>query len=218
MQKELIFPRGIRYPIVDEMPGGESSKAALRVAEARRSPVTQGYVRTNRPDGAGYTVIFEANVHAPDIWKVFTALVEALLPVVAAPIVGEFDEEPILGKYTTRDSALKVLEPYADMLAHDGFLEFGCIFQRGGHTEEVFVKSAKYLQVWTNLPGRTEAVFKACGIYVDPALRFIDNYPLTREPLMYAGEAVGYQVVLDELRAHFERLEDAPQREVEPAQ
>lgn len=202
----LIFPRGIRYPRLDEIPGGAPSDAAARTADAERTPVTTGYVQTDRPDAQGYTTVLEANVHAPDLWAVFSELVEALLPLAAAPIVGVIHEEPVLGAYTTRDAALAVLAPYADALVHDGFLEFGCIFQRAGRTEEVFVPSAKFLRLWTAHPERAREVFERRGIPPVPDLRFIDEFPLVREAQPYGGTDSGWAPVVDELREKFRTL------------
>ena len=78
----LAFPRGVRFPRIDEIPGGAPSDAAARIAEAERTPVTTGYVQIDRADAQGYTTVLEANVHSPDLWSVFSDLVEALLPLV----------------------------------------------------------------------------------------------------------------------------------------
>ncbi len=73
------------------------------------------------------------------------------------------------------------LAPYADSLVHDGFLEFGCICQRAGRTEEVVVPSAKCVRIWTARPERAIAVFERRGIPHVPDLRFVDEFPLVRE-------------------------------------
>ena len=40
-------------------------------------------------------------------------------------------------------AALAVLRAHAQSLQHDGFIEFGLMFQQGGKTEEVFVKGGE---------------------------------------------------------------------------
>ena len=192
---------------------GAPSDAAARVAEAHRTQVTTGYVRITRPEAVGYTHVVEANVHATELWTVFAALTEALLPSVAAPIVGVIDEDPILGQYTTKAAALASLAPYADSLAHDGFLEFGCMFQRAGRTEEVFVPSAKFLRIWTNQPDVAATVLEGHGIPEHPALRFIDEFPLVREAQEFQGRQSGWYAVIEELRRSFASL---PEPEGEP--
>lgn len=206
----LIFPRGIRYPRVDEIPRGAPSDAAARVAEARRTPVTTGFVRIDREGAQGYTAVVEANVHASMLWTVFVALVAELLPQAAAPIVGIIDEDPELGDYTRRDAAIGVLAPYADLLVNDGFLEFGCMFQRSGRTEEVFVPSAKFLRIWTNHPERAERVLTRHGIPHVPGLRFIDEFPLVREAQPYGNTDSGWYSVMEELRDKLHRLPEPP--------
>src|SRR5262245_8078294 len=141
----LIFPQGVRFCRPEELPQGLEDEER-RIAEAR---LTTGY-RVHDSTKDAFLAFFEANVHAPEIWDVFGDLVRSLLPEIAAPIVGVKDDDPILGPYTDRDRALAAFEPFADSLQHDGLLEFGMIFQNQGRTEEVFVKAAKYLQIWTN--------------------------------------------------------------------
>ena len=206
----LMFPRGVRYPRADEIPGGAPSDAAARVAEAERTPITTGFIRIDRPAAQGYTTVVEANVHAVSLWLVFVDLVNELLPEAAAPIVGVMREDPEMGDYTRRDAALDVLAPYADLLVHDGFLEFGCMFQRAGRTEEVFVPSAKFLRIWTNHPERAERVLRRHGIPHVPALRFIDEFPLVREAQPYGGTDSGWYPVVEELREKFRALPEPP--------
>lgn len=206
----LIFPRGVRYPRLDEIPGGAPSDAAARVAEAARTPVTTGFVRIERADARGYTAVVEANVHASSLWTVFVALVNELLPEAAAPIVGVIDEDAVLGDYTRRDAAVGVLAPYADILVHDGFLEFGCMFQRAGRTEEVFVPSAKFLRIWTNHPERAERVLLGHGIPHVPGLRLVDEFPLVREAQPYGGSETGWYPVVEELREKLHALPEPP--------
>jgi hypothetical protein len=205
----LEFPRGVRYPTVDEIPGASPSDAAARIVDAQTTPVTTGYVRIDRQDATGYSAVVEANVQPSDLWMVFQSLVKALLPDVAAPIVGAIDEEPLLGTYTSRDAALAVLAPYADALVHDGFLEFGCMFQLRGVTEEIFVPAAKFIRIWTNTPERAEAVLEAAGIPSVHNLRFIDEFPLVREAQPFGEQTSGWFAVLDELRAAFSALPPA---------
>jgi hypothetical protein len=180
------------------------------VAEAQLTPITTGFVRIDRPDAREYSAVVEANVHATSLWQVFVDLVNELLPDSAAPIVGIIDEDPVLGDYTRRDAALGALAPYADMLVHDGFLEFGCMFQRDGRTEEVFVPSAKFLRVWTSHPERAAQVLERHGIPHVPGLRFVDEYPLVREAQPYGGPGVGWYAVLEELRVKLHALPEAP--------
>ena len=194
----LILPRGVRLVRPDEIPDGAPGDWAPHVEEAHRTSITTGYTRRD-VTGEEFVAVIEANVHAPDLWRVFAALVDALLPAAAAPIAGMKDEDPILGDYTTRQAALRVLEHYQDPLVHDGFLEFGCIYQRGGLTEEVFVMAPKFMRIWTNRPERAQEVLEAHGIVQVRALRFVDEFPHVSEAQPYKGESSGWAVVLEEL-------------------
>jgi hypothetical protein len=192
---------------MEEIPGGAPSDAATRVAEAQRTPITTGF-RIEPREGAGFSAVVEANVQPTHLWAVFVDLVNELLPAAAAPIVGVIDEDPELGDYTTRQAAIDVLSPYADALVHDGFLEFGCMFQRAGRTEEVFVPSAKFLRIWTNHPERVERVFRRHAIPHVAALRFIDEFPLVRQAQPFGDTESGWYPVIEALR---HRLHDLPE-------
>lgn len=195
----LEWPQGVRTPRIDEAP------PAWREAIERASHVAfrTGYVVSNR-GGETFTTYFEANVHASQVWAVVCDLAQAILPLAAAPIVGVKDEpEPVFGPYTLRGVALAVLEPYSHYLQHDGFLEFGLIHQRDRRTEEVFVKSAKYIQVWTNKQDRVREVFARFGLVEVEKLEFIDEYPLVREALTLPDGRAGWAWVIDELKVAF---------------
>ena len=200
--ERLIFPQGVRFPRPDEFPaqyGAERERLA-------RANVTTGYVlRDDRP-GDSFSAFFEANVHAPRLFAAFRDLALAILPDVAAPIVGVKDDEPFLGRYTDRDAAVAVFEPYVNQLQHDGFLEFGVIFQHEGRTEEVVVRSAKYLQVWTNQPDAVRSVLHRHRIPAVRALEFIDEYPMVSESLTSADGNATWPVVVAGLQAAFDRL------------
>ena len=59
------------------------------------------------------------------------------------------------------------------------------------------VSSAKFLRIWTNHPERAERVLTRHGIRHVPALRFIDEFPLVREPQPYGGTDSGFQRVAE---------------------
>ena len=145
-------------------------------------------------------------MHAPALWAVFDDLVQALLPPVCAPIIGVDGEDPLLGPYTHRDRALGALEPHREALQHDGFLEFGVIFQHRGRTEEVFVRAAKYLQIWTAEPDLAAAVFRQHGIPPAAALEFVDELPHTSESLRQPDGTADWPRVMAEVRATFDTL------------
>ena len=137
-----MFPRGIRFPRKNELPR-DASDALKRIADAR---ISTGYVLRTIDDGP-FNSYIEANVHAPDIFELFRKLTYALMPDVAAPLIGIKEEEPVFGPYTYRALVLAVFEPYADLLQNDGFLEFGMIHQSKLAFEEVFVASPKYFKI-----------------------------------------------------------------------
>lgn len=169
----LIFPRGVRFPQKDEIPG-DPSEVLERVSRAK---ITTGYT-LQAADGQPYKTYIEANVHAPNVFDVFRKLAFALLPDVAAPLIGIKEDQPVFGPYTDRAWALGVFEPYVDVLQNDGFLEFGLIHQSEFGFEEIFVTSTKYLKIWTNAGSAAEAILNSAGIPKCESLEFIDEYPM----------------------------------------
>lgn len=169
----LIFPRGVRFPQKDEIPG-DSSEVLERVSRAK---ITTGYT-IQKADGQPYETYIEANVHATNVFDVFRKLGFALMPDVAAPIIGIKEDEPVFGPYTDRAWAIRVFEPHIDLLQNDGFLEFGLIHQSDSDFEEIFVASSKYFKIWTNNGGVAEDILQSAGIPKCEALEFIDEYPM----------------------------------------
>ena len=181
----LIFPPSIRFAAPDELPGtlAEREEALALLANAA---VSTGFV--TRTGGDRHAAIFaEANVHGPDVWPAFSALVTALLPERAAVIVGAIDEEPHLGHYTERDSLLAALSEFAEPLAADCFVEFGAMSQTPDRTEEVFVRAAKYIQIWTNDPESLRATMLRLGVPEVERLSFIDEFPRTTNTTQHPG-------------------------------
>ena len=202
VSEPLSFPRGVRFPRPDEIPASREVEVTRKLAGV---DIRTGYLVKPGKRGA-FAVLIEANVHAHDVWRVVRALAEALLPQVAAPLIGIKGEKTVLGPYTDRDAALAVFDPYVEDLQHDGFLEFGIMFQTNGRTEEVFVRSAKYLQIWTNQTQTARATLEAHGVPHSTELQFIDEFPSVRERLTGEDGTGGWPTVLEGLKAAFELL------------
>lgn len=195
----LRLSRGVRFPRPEEIPADRQAQAAALLANAR---LTTGYAVRPNPSQAGQA-FFQANVHADQVWTVFRALAAALIPETAAPIIGLKDKPPALGHYTSRDAALAAFGPYAEPLQHDGLLEFGLVFQQQETTRQVFVRSPKYVQVWTDRPEMARAVFELYGIPEVPGLRFIDQFPRMTEPLRLADGSAASPKVFEALKTAF---------------
>ena len=202
----LIFPSGVRFPRDDEFPAGYEEERT-RLASAK---ITTGWVQKTS-GGKGYGAYFEVNVHAPRLWSLVRDIAVAILPAAAAPIVGIKDDQPTLGPYTTREAAIAVFEPFVESLQHDGFLEFGLIFQRAGETEEVFVASAKYLKIWTSRPVIVQDTLRAHGIPHVPDLQFIDEYPRVSESLRTSEGNAQWPDTLEGLQSAFAALPPPPE-------
>ena len=174
----LRFPRGVRFARKDEIPRC-TSEILERIANAR---ITAGFTTRTSQD-KGYSAYVEANIHADELWIAFETLVHSLLPPVAAPIIGFKEAEPTLGPYTDKSAALSALRPHKDLLQHDGFIEFGMIFQLHGHTEEIFVEPSKYMRIWTNQREIAEATLISMRVPPVDLLHFLDEFPHVTERL-----------------------------------
>ena len=197
----LILPRGVRFPRPDELPpGSEGEQARIRQAE-----ITTGY-RLLPNTGGAYTAYIEANVHALNLWAVFHDLALTVLPRAVAPIIAIKNGETCTGPRTIRAAALRVFEPHAQTLQHDGLLAFGLIYQDQAVTEQIFVPPAKYLQIWTNQPEVARAILARHRIPEVPDLQLLDQLPLVHEPFEGPDGTAAWPAVLAEARAAFTTL------------
>lgn len=174
----------MRFPTKGDIPG-DPADVLNRVALAR---ITTGYTLHLANDQPWETYI-EANVHATSVFEVFRKLGFALMPDVAAPLIGIKEEDPIFGPYTDRAWAVALFEPYVDLLQNDGFLEFGLVHQSESDFEEVFVASSKYFKIWTNKGHGAEEILKSAGIPRCESLEFIDEYPMVSLSVSEDGDA-----------------------------
>ncbi len=174
----------MRFPRAEDLPS-ESHDFLSRVVDAR---ITTGYIATNAADQP-YSAYIEANVHAPDVFTVFTSLAFGLMPDIAAPLIGIKEEEPIFGPYTDRAWAVGVFGPYIDILQNDGFLEFGILHQSEFAFEEIFVASSKYFKIWTSNGQLAETILRSNNIPRCETLQFIDEYPMVSESIGPDGSA-----------------------------
>ena len=177
----LRFPRGVRLAAEADLP--KSDDRLEKLARISSANITTGFVLSTSA-GPGFSAYIEANVHADEVWSVFEILASRLLPDVSAPLVGWKDDEATLGPYTDKPAALAVLRAHSESLQHDGFIEFGLMFQQGGKTEEVMVKGSKDLRIWTNNPAVATETLSALGIPSVEKLQFIDEYPRVTERLV----------------------------------
>jgi hypothetical protein len=194
----LRFPRGVRFARPEDVP--RSARDA--VERSANVQISAGFV-AKTCENAGYSSYLEANIHADQVWAVFEALAESLLPEIVAPLVAWKDAEPIFGPHTNKSAVLAVLRPHKDSLQHDGYIEFGLMSQTDQHTEEIFVKAAKHMQVWTNRSDIAESTFVAMGVPRVDRLRFIDEFPRVTERL---ADGAPSSETISAIISAFERL------------
>jgi hypothetical protein len=91
-----VFPSTIRLMTPEEIQDGPYKDGRSRVELMERlakARIRSGYVLRKSTDTL-LKYYAEINVSAPDIWEVFTNLVEELLPEECAPLWGVGDDDP----------------------------------------------------------------------------------------------------------------------------
>ncbi|MBX2990371.1 MAG: hypothetical protein KF749_04285 [Bacteroidetes bacterium] len=199
MTRALVFPKGVRFPVADEIPNNDLKVSLLdRIASA---DIREGYVLATS-ENPNYPYYAEINVSAPQVWKVFKDLSHQLLPEEVGTILGEKDQEKdqlFLGPYSSREALLNILGKYEFELANDGFIQFGLIHQVEGKTEEVFVEPSKHFCIWTSNDMSFRNAMQVHDIPEQDKLSFIDEYP--RVTLAeYEGATRHHWEVLKELK------------------
>jgi hypothetical protein len=203
--ERLRFPRGVRLARQEDIPKC-SDETLKRIASA---DIRTGFC-IKSTDDPGYSAYLEANVHAESVWAVFEGLVMRLLPVVVAPLIAHKDEEPTFGPYTDKTAALSALKPHIESLQHDGFIEFGMMYQQDGITEQIFVDSSKYFKIWTNRGAEACAYLERIGVAEADHLQFIDEYPHVTERVS------DLPTPMTVISAFINAFESLPDRDVTP--
>ena len=206
MKKNFIFPKGVRFATIEEIPNQDDKESTNY--KYKNAIIEVGYTMIST-EGDNYKNYAEINVSSPDIWIVFERLSKLLLPKVSAPILGLLDEEKdelYYGPYLNRDKILNILSEFKNELANDGFIQFGIIHQQNMKTEEIFVHPTKHFSVWTN---HTDLFHQQMEIFEIPEydkLNFIDEFPRTTLS-KYEGMRINNREVLEQLKMKFHLLE-----------
>jgi hypothetical protein len=177
MPNSIEFPDGVRLARLEEIPGAgpERSAAWARVQSAGIAP---GYTLTDSDDPR-FAKYAEINVDASNIWALFRDLCDALLSSPASLVAGKEEADPLTLGSGDISSILAALEHHKYQLAHDGFIQFGLICDRGGAISEVFVAPTKHFKVWFNDEERFRAIMNQYALQEHNRLEFIDEYPRT---------------------------------------
>ena len=200
--KALELPPTIRTAREDEVTPHE--EVLKRLKARAETTLREGYTLQHNPStDVPFRFFSEINIDNSRLWDLFTALADGM-PEELSLLYGHIDEVPTYGRYLPKQELLEQLAPYRLELTQDGMLEAGLIFQDEARLEEVFIRKAKYLQVW----GVDEAAFRhimqAFGLEQVEGMSFIDDFPLATEPLkQHRPEARETDEVLKELGARF---------------
>jgi hypothetical protein len=193
----LVSPEGIKLARANELPNSpEKSELLEKIRNAR---IEQGYVVQTASESL-FTCYAEANVDAPQLWQVFRALCEDLLPEEAMPIIGEIDEEPLHnGSYDQTQKLLALFERFNYYLTNDCNIQFGLASETDTELTEVFVTPTKHFQIWTSKADILTDVMKKYGIAESDELQFIDEFPRVTTALKYNEDFQDYDDLINYL-------------------
>lgn len=181
MANSLVFPDSLRLANRDELPGPEAERE-LAWSRIQAAQIRMGFVLFESRDPT-FAFYGEANVHAPKIWIVFRDLCEHLLGRQATLVMGEIDDDPAAIGTAEVGQILRLLEPHAYQLAHDGWLQFGLVHQGDNRVAEVFVAPTKHFKLWFDDAAVLRSVMRQHGVPEVHMLQFIDEYPHVTIPL-----------------------------------
>lgn len=213
--ERLIFPRGVRLltDANEDLPDQKSRISEEELERIANADIRTGYIVKKNDEKPGFSSFIEANVHAPDIWRVFTRLVQHLLPEKAYPILVYDEEEPWHGPLAPTASILKVAAAFSDAISNDCFIALGVIAYPQGMVEEVFISLVKYLQIWTNQTQVLTSTLRELHYPRVKELQLIDQYPIIRSFQFDrdAGNLSGLEIV-NTLKKRFESIDDGTRR------
>jgi hypothetical protein len=189
MPSTLVFPDGVRFPHLDELPGPEPDRARAWL-KIQSASIVAGFVLSKSTDPR-FAFYAEANVDAPKIWEVFRDLCQSLFGPVATLVISEIDDEPLPAGPAVTLEVLRLLQPHKYQLAHDGWIQFGLIHQEDDLLSEVFVAPTKHFTLWLNDEKLFRSTMQYHAISEVESLEFIDEYPRTTTRL--ASDRVVFQ-------------------------
>ena len=177
----LLLPVTIRTATEAELPKTEVLLERLR--HRKDALLVNGFSFTNmQEDGSPYNFYSEINIDNPYLWTLIKRLIMDF-PDYVCLVFNHIDADPSYSNYADKFEMLNKLDRYQQELSLDGYLEFGLMFQDEEILLELFVKKAKYIQVW----GGDEVVFRSVmeefNLTEVPNINFIDEYPLVTESL-----------------------------------
>ena len=208
-RQPLILPSSVRLLLPEEVPAGEEhARLRAEVARGQEARFTTGYV-LSLTGCREYPAYAEVNVHAPDLWSLVRDLTMNLLPERGAMLIGSKDEKPHSCPYRGTEALLEAVDPYGEALARDGFVEFGFIWQLAGITNEVFVRSARWVEIWTTRPRVLEAVMHEHEIPVAESLVFLDEFPRVTDLTYHPPDMYTHLELIRRVRAADAELPEA---------
>lgn len=194
----LETPPTLRLPRPNELPN--NPEVYERLKERETAKIIEGYtLRYNTAQDLPFKFFAEININNSRLWDLFLRLANQL-PDEVSCIYGQYEEEPNYSTYGNKVQILNVLSNYEVEFVQDCNIEFGLVFHTEDKLEEVFVKEAKYVQVWGNNEVGFRQLMATFQLDEIPDLNFVDEFPKVVEPLEnFIPNAKPTDVILKEL-------------------
>ncbi|OKS87211.1 hypothetical protein [Mucilaginibacter polytrichastri] len=179
MQLELPVTLRTSYP--NEVP--QDQDILDRINLSRNANLVEGFTyRDNHSEEFPHKFSCEININNSNLWTFFKAFLLSF-PEEIAVIYHHCDDEPTYSLYKDKFEILNILSVFEIEIVKDGFLELGIIHNTEDYLEEVFIKKGKYIQYWGMDFEKFKNIADSFSIHQIDDLNFIDEYPVTTEPL-----------------------------------
>lgn len=113
-----------------------------------------------------------------------------------------------MSDFTEKQRIIDILNEYKFELVNDGYIEFGISYYDESSLNQIFVKSFKYLQVWTTDSKELFETLDKYKISEYENLNFIDEFPVVSEAL--SAEKISgvrhHSDVIEEIEREFDSL------------
>lgn len=198
------LPKGIRIPEKTEYPASENYDEIQKKRELAN--INEGYI-IKAVENKKYTYIVEVNIDIDKLWDLFEKLSNNILPEIAYGIINLRDEKPVLSNFVKKEKIIELYLNYYYELLNDGFLEFGIAFYNDKIMNEIYVRSFKYIQIWTSNLKELINVFEEFNLKEYKILNFIDEFPVVSIALESNNEIKikHYTDVFDEISKKFQK-------------
>ena len=201
--KNLQLPITIRTAVPKEIPMDAEHLEAI--ASAQNAKLVEGYkILEDIADDEPYSMYAEVNIDNDRLWQAIKILLLDYPPEVSL-IIGHIDEEPFYSPYIDKRQILNIIAEFENELRLDPFLEFGLMFYDEVVLKEIFIKKAKYIQVWDFEKDKFLKAMKQLTINEIPDINFIDEFPMVSFSVsQFSDKGITTEEIIGQIVKQFE--------------